>query len=148
MDIKMNSPMDIKMYGKKKFILNLNQYRNLHYRILNTAKIKYKEYMKEQILKISPLDEQICICYTIHKGDNRSYDVSNIACIHDKFFEDALVELGKLPDDNHKYIPMVVYLDGEIDKDNPRIEVEILPIDKDLLSKIGAKIRWKISKDK
>ena len=146
-EIKLISPLDIKLYKTKKFILNLNQYRNLHYRVLNNAKIKYKEHMEKQISKLEPIDKPICLVYTVYKGDNRSYDVSNICSVHDKFFEDALVELGKLPDDNHKYVPMVVYLEGQRDRFNPRVSVEILPIDNELLNKIGERINGKQSQE-
>lgn len=143
--IRLYSPLDIIIYGKRKFILNLNQYRNLHYRVLNTAKIKYKEYMKEQIEKIPTLDKPICILYTVRKGDKRSYDVSNICCIHDKFFEDALVELGKLKDDNKKFVPMVVYLEGYMDRERPRVDIEIYPICKELLKILEDKINGKLN---
>jgi len=55
-------------------------------------------------------------------------DISNVLSIHDKFFCDALVELGKLPDDNYKYIPEVKYVFREVDKLNPRVDIYIDPI--------------------
>ncbi|WP_289146978.1 hypothetical protein [uncultured Megamonas sp.] len=53
----------------------------------------------------------------------RAYDVSNICSIHSKFFLDALVELGKLKDDNYNFLPIEVYTRGTPDKDNPRVDI-------------------------
>jgi hypothetical protein len=41
MQIKL--PLDVYYSKKKKFILNLNNYRNAHYRVLSTAKKIYSE---------------------------------------------------------------------------------------------------------
>lgn len=127
--IKLISPLSINVTTRKKFILNLNQFRNTHFRALNKAKITYKEFMRKQISKLKKIDKPVAICYTIYKGDNRRYDVGNVCSVHQKFFEDALVELGKLTDDNHKMIPVSVFFDGVIDKDNPRVEIDIIPLE-------------------
>lgn len=110
---------------KKKFILNLNNYRNTHYRVLNSAKVFYKLYMKQQIEKIPRLQPPLQITYTVFKGDKRNCDIGNICSVHQKFFEDALVELGKLPDDNHNMIKKTIYEWGGIDKINPCVEIMI-----------------------
>lgn len=128
--IKLISPLSIYLSTKKKFILNLNQFRNTHFRQLNKAKILYKDYMREQINKVKKFDNPVALCYTVYKGDGRRYDVGNICSVHQKFFEDALVELGKLTDDNHKMIPISIFFDGVIDKTNPRVEIDIIPLDK------------------
>lgn len=132
---KFISPLDIQVgFSKKKnkptlFILNLNQFRNLHYRLLNIAKIKYKELLTNQIQEaietVGKLDKLTKISLKIYKGDRRRFDVGNICSIHEKFIEDAMVELGLLPDDNNKIIPKVIYEVGEVDPDNPRVEVTI-----------------------
>lgn len=72
---------------------------------------------------------QVILVYTVHKGDARRYDVSNICSVHDKFFCDALVESGLLPDDNYKIISEVHYFSGDMDRDNPRVDVEVYPVD-------------------
>lgn len=118
------SPLCI-FVGKKKVYLNLNEYRVLHYRTLNTAKVNYKLALSNQIRKIPKLTPPIKITYTVFKGDKRNCDVGNICSIHQKFFEDALVELGKLPDDNHNNIPVVEYRWGGVDKLNPCVEIMV-----------------------
>lgn len=121
---RLTSPLQI-FVGKKKVILNLNNYRNLHYRTLNNAKIIYKHYMEHQINKLPQLVPPLRITYTVFKGDKRTCDIGNICSVHQKFFEDALVECGRIRDDNHILIPEVVYRWGGIDKLNPCVEILI-----------------------
>lgn len=131
---KIQSPLEIVVaHSKKKdkdvkFILNTNQYRNFHFRLLNTAKIRYKEFISEQ-LRDKPKYNKVMIVYKVHKGDKRRHDIGNILAIHQKFFEDAMVELGHLPDDNSKNIPFVVYTSGSIEVDNPRVDIFIYDMD-------------------
>lgn len=121
---RFSSPLQI-FVGKRKFILNLNNYRNTHYRVLNNAKVTYKMYMKKQIEKLPRLQPPIQITYTVFKGDKRNCDIGNICSVHQKFFEDALVELGKLPDDNHNMIKRSIFEWGGIDKLNPAVMIMI-----------------------
>lgn len=123
-----NSPLKVLATKLKGWILNLNQYRNTHFRTLNTVKIKYKEYMRSQIAT-GPKYNKIACIYTVYPKDRRSFDLGNVCCIHQKFFEDALVELGKLPDDNYNHIPLVIYLFGKVDPLKPRVEVEVIDLD-------------------
>ena len=81
--------------------------------------------MKKQIEKLPRLQPPIQITYTVFKGDRRSCDIGNICSIHQKFFEDALVELGKLPDDNHNVIAKTIYQWGGIDKLSPAVDIMI-----------------------
>lgn len=122
-----NSPLKVLATKLKGWILNLNQYRNTHFRTLNTVKINYKECMRSQIAT-GPKYNRIACIYTVYPKDRRSFDLGNVCCIHQKFFEDALVELGKLPDDNYNYIPLVIYQFGKVDPLKPRVEVEVVEI--------------------
>ena len=126
MVIRLQSPLAVKVNSKRQFILNLNNYRNAYFRTLNTAKIAYKKFMEEQILSeiYKPL-EKIAIQYKVFKGDRRRFDIGNITSIHQKFFEDAIVELGKLPDDRHENLPMTFDTFGGISTDRPRVEITI-----------------------
>ncbi len=108
----------------KEMILNLNQYRNAHYFTLNNSKTSYKKLMQEQIEQL-PAFNKVSITYTVFFGSKRKTDISNVCSIVDKYFCDALVELGKLPDDNYEYIQDIQYKFGGIDKDNPRVEITI-----------------------
>ena len=122
-----NSPLKVLATKLKGWILNLNQYRNTHFRTLNTVKINYKLAIEKQIKEGPKYNKVMCI-YTVYPKDRRSFDIGNVCCIHQKFFEDALVELGKLPDDNYNYIPLVIYQFGKVDPLRPRVEVEVVEI--------------------
>lgn len=123
-----NSPLKVMASKTKGWILNLNQYRNTYFRTLNAVKINYKEYMKSQIAT-GPSYKRVACIYTVYPPSKRSFDLGNVCCIHQKFFEDALVELGKLPDDNINHIPIVIYQFGKIDKLKPRVEIEVIDIE-------------------
>lgn len=137
--MKFIAPLKIMVSKFKGFILNLNQYRNAHFRLLNDSKICYKKCLTAQIEKARPFSKAICI-YTVYPGSKRRFDLGNVCSIHQKYFEDALVELGKLPDDNNKYIPMVVYVMGDIDKDNPRMEIDVLDFNTKTIDNISDRL--------
>ena len=121
-----NSPLSIRTSPKRKFVLNLNQYRNTHYRMSNNAKVKYKEFMKKQILKQKGKITKALFIYTVYAGSKRSFDVGNVVSIHQKFFEDALVELGMMEDDKYSIAPMYIGCFGGIDKENPHVNIEVI----------------------
>lgn len=131
---KIISPLKIPLSYKKdgsigkEFILNLNNYRNAYFRTLNQSKIMYKKAIVEQ-LQDKPRYNRVAIIYQVFKGDNRRYDIGNVLSIHQKYFEDALVETGKLPDDKADNLPLVIYTNGGIDRDNPRVEITVYDID-------------------
>lgn len=129
------SPLKIMASKTKEWILNLNQYRNTYFRTLNTCKINYKQDMRSQIAT-SPSYNKVACIYTVYPKSKRSFDIGNVCCIHQKFFEDALVELGKLEDDNFTKIPLTVYQFGEIDQNNPRVEIEVVELNSEGLEKV------------
>lgn len=117
-------PLSIQVTKKKKFYINLNQYRNTHFHTLNKAKVDFKELIAEQLKKL-PILERVKLTYTLYPATIREVDVPNVCSIADKFFSDALVEHGKLTDDNYKFLPEVTYRYGGVDKHKPRVEVHI-----------------------
>lgn len=121
---KVQSPLSVEITKKKRFILNLNNYRNASYFLLNAAKKNYKQAVLPQ-LKQLPHFNKIKLIYVFYPNSRRRYDISNVCSIVDKFFSDALVESGHLDDDNYNYLPDVLYCFGSIDKDNPRVEILI-----------------------
>lgn len=128
------SPLEIlygysKKKGKEVYLkLNLNVYRNTHYRILNIVKIKYKELLQEQIKKL-PVLNKVGLIYKVYMPTRRAYDVSNICTVHSKFFLDAFVEASKIQDDNYNFIPIEVNMFGGLDKENPRVDILIFDLD-------------------
>lgn len=124
MRVVIESPIKIPV-GKKYFNLNMNEYRNKHFRILSKAKNNHFDVIKHQVRKIKPVDEPIKITFVLWKEGGRKRDVSNVCSVVDKFVCDALVKLNKIPDDCHEFIPQVEYLYGGIDRKNPRCDVII-----------------------
>ena len=133
--MKFSSPLKVMASKTKSWILNLNQYRNTYFRTLNTVKINYKLAMEKQI-KSSPSYDKIGCMYTVFPASKRSFDLGNVCCIHQKFFEDALVEYGKLPDDNINRIPLTIYMFGEVDNSNPRVEIEPIELTREGVEKV------------
>lgn len=126
--IKIDLPLFVmlprKTIADKKWILNLNNYRNTHHRTLNDAKIEYTDI----VAKIAPLERttgRVRLCYTYYHGSRRRVDISNPCSVIDKFACDALTKLGYWSDDNSDVVVEVVYKWGGVDKDNPRCELTI-----------------------
>jgi len=121
------SPIYLKL-GKtakaKNYSLNLNQYRNNHYRVNANLKKKYHELMIP-LLEGVTFPGKIGLEFKLYKGSNRISDKSNFLCIVEKFFSDAMVEAGCIPDDNDDIITYSLYTAGVVDKENPRCEITI-----------------------
>lgn len=117
-------PTFIQVSNKTRFSINLNQYRNAHYQVLNKAKTLFSQKLEDDIRAL-PFFEQIAISYTLYPRTRQLCDVANICSVADKFFCDALKEHGRIPDDNYKHVLGVQYLFGEIDPKNPRVEARI-----------------------
>lgn len=112
--------------GKKKKHINLNNYRNWHYQINNKIKKEYKSIVNRKLQNyINKKYQKIELEFIMIRGDRRKVDRSNVLSIHEKFFCDAIVELGIIPDDNDKHIEKTIYMTGEVCKIKPRIEIVI-----------------------
>jgi len=121
------APLVIVLSKKNKFSINLNQYRNAHYQTLNRAKVIYKETIADQLIML-PEFTKIVLDIWLYPSSNRVHDLDNSLSIQCKFFLDALVEAKRIPDDNYKYVPQIHLHFGEIDKENPRAEIEITEV--------------------
>jgi len=84
--------------------LSLNWYRNAHHIEANNVKIKYKELLSNQILSL-PMFGSILVGFDYYPKTKQRSDLGNWVSISEKFFLDALVELGKLEDDSCYYVP-------------------------------------------
>ena len=120
-------PLEVYYSKKKKFILNLNNYRNAHYRVLATAKKLYSENLQASLKGIKPFTEPVILEYTYFAKSKRRLDVSNPCSIIDKFTCDALVKAGVLADDSYNEIDKVIYKFGGVDKSDARCELVITP---------------------
>lgn len=109
----------------KKFILNLNVYRNSHHFTLNAAKKEMLLHVKMSLTKCHMCVPPFRFTYTIFPATGRAFDLGNVCSIIQKFTDDALTELGVIKDDNMTIIKEVVYRFGGVDKENPRAELDI-----------------------
>lgn len=121
---KIKSPLWVQQSKKKKFYLNLNAYRNAHFHTLNKAKIEYKKLVKSQVILLPKMDK-IQLSYWLYPKTKRRTDLANVISIHQKFFEDALTELGIIPDDDYTHIVRSAMAFGKIDRLNPRVKILI-----------------------
>jgi hypothetical protein len=112
--------------GDRVWILNLNSYRNTHFHVLNQAKVLWKDVVFNAMLSDSVLPTMpYRFTYTVYPGSNRKFDLANVLSIVQKFTDDALIEMGVIPDDSYKVIPAIDYRFGGVDKNNPRVELLI-----------------------
>ena len=108
----------------KKYHINLNNYRNWHSQVSNNLKKKYKEVVSKQFIGVK-FTKPIEIKFICIRPDKRRVDRANVLSVHEKFFCDALVEYGCLPDDNDLFIIRSIYESGPIDKNNGRVIIQI-----------------------
>lgn len=122
-------PLSIPISKNKNFSLNLNIYRNAHYRVLHTAKEKYTDLILDLLSKASlPCLDVIRFEIKIFPASARLFDIANVGPIVSKFFDDALVAAGVIPDDNYTHVTSYTYIVGSIDRANPRAEITIIPL--------------------
>lgn len=129
---QVSSPLRICHYVTKKgeqrwFTLNLNTYRNTQAFVLNKVKQLYTDIMLKEIEPL-PVFDKVRLTYTVYTGSSHKSDVMNWTSVVDKFFQDTMVKAGKLTDDNYQYVPEVISRFGGIDKNNPRVEILIEPV--------------------
>ena len=121
-------PLEVYYSKNKKFILNLNNYRNAHYRILSSAKRIYSENLVAELNEWSlkpKFKNPVTLEYVYYAKSNRRVDVSNPCSIIDKFTCDALVKAEILEDDSSKQIKEIYYVYGGVDKEFPRCRLTI-----------------------
>lgn len=106
----------------RKFIINLNNYRNWQHHLNNQIKIKYKEIAAPKLEGLR-FELPIKLTFTLWKATTRKIDRSNVLCITEKYLLDAMVECGCLVDDCDEYVYSTKYITGGIDRDNPRVDV-------------------------
>ena len=129
-DILIISPLRVAISKKKDFILNLNNYRGTHFRVLAKAKRVYTELMLTGQLVGQPGMLAAELFYTLYPKTRRLTDIDNVISVHQKFFQDAMVKAHMIPDDDYNQVikntqmPVI-----EVDKFNPRVEILIRPLE-------------------
>lgn len=108
--------------------MNLNEYRNAHFQVLNQQKKMWERLtIAESIAqKIQPVKRcQLTIHYFFK--DRRKHDPDNYAASL-KFILDGLVKAKILPDDNFDVIDSITIRQGGIDK-KPYLIIQMDEID-------------------
>lgn len=111
----MRLPSYVNVSKKTTKACNLNVYRNLHHHHLNTQKKNFKDEVSPVVSQLPRMDK-IWIHYKIFAPTARTLDTMNVGSIVDKYFSDALTELGRIPDDNYKHIVFSSFSFGGINK--------------------------------
>ena len=65
------------------------------------------------------------ITYILFRGDKRRVDLTNICAVVDKFFSDALVELGCIEDDSVEYIVETINMFGGYVEGESYVEINV-----------------------
>lgn len=97
--------------------------------VLNQAKIAWKEIVRTAVGRNLITGPPYAFTYTAYPASNRKFDLGNVLSIIQKFTDDALIEMNVINDDSYKVIPVVSYKFGRVDKENPRVELEINTVD-------------------
>ena len=127
-DYHFTLPVYIKS-GKKNIPINLNWYRNAHYILSNKVKAKFKDVIAPQFTGLPVIQSKIHIKFVYYAARDNSPDLDNFTSVSKKFFQDAMVELGLIEDDNINYIVSTSEYYGGIDRKNPRVEAYITLIE-------------------
>ena len=130
-EIRITAPLYIdierKTMNPKRYYININTYRNLHYRVSGKLKKMFKEAVREQLEGIQ-IETPCEVYYRVYKPSKRLLDKMNVVSIASKFLMDAITELGCWEDDNDDFIKTETILPTRYDKNNGRIEVLIRTI--------------------
>lgn len=105
--------------------LNLNVFRNLHFYKLNHQKKAFQSFMKPLLSGIPPM-ETIRLEYQLNPKGGHRLDMMNVGSIVDKFFSDALVENGIIPDDDYKHLDKATFSFGRLCPEDPHVLVTII----------------------
>jgi Holliday junction resolvase RusA-like endonuclease len=128
---KIISPLFVTLPRKtvkdKRIALNMNTYRNLHHRISNDTKKAYSEALREQLEGLS-IQTPVEVTYKVFKASKRRLDKMNVISVVSKFLLDSITEYGCWEDDNDHYVKTETILPTELDRENPRVEINIKEI--------------------
>lgn len=120
------APLKVTKTKTKDFILNLNNYRNAHYQVLNKTKVEFCDHMDETYPDdYEQAPGKVKTTYTIYNSSKRKFDLPNVCSIVQKYFEDWMTHKGIIPTDDITVITECEYIYGGIDKDNPRAEISV-----------------------
>lgn len=104
--------------------LNLNVYRNLHFYKLNFQKKAFHDFVKPLLSGLPPM-EAVKLHYMVNPKGGFRLDTMNVGSVVDKFFSDALVLCGIVPDDDYKHVVKNDFEFGSLCPNDPHVLVTI-----------------------
>lgn len=113
---------------KRRYALNLNVYRNLHFQVNNNLKKMYKEMVKEQIWTFRT-GLPVTVKMTYFNGTQRKSDLENNCIVHIKYLLDALVEEHRIRTDDYDTVKKIEFIYGWYEKDKWRVEIGISQVE-------------------
>lgn len=124
---------------KRSFPINVNTFANQHHRVKHNAKMVFYDYIKSLDLKHKtrgPYAQKVRLHYEYYAERNGDFDEANVGGGLDKFLCDALVNVGVLIDDNHRYVKHYTFefkgIEREYDWDRDDLKgvcyVSIIPL--------------------
>ena len=111
-----------------KILVGMNWYRNAHFRNSNQIKKFYHELIFVKVLKAQRIKGSYQVEYLLYPS-NANCDLMNVVSVIDKFLNDALQDCGVVVNDNIKFYKHMIATVKEVDKLNPRIEIEVEEIE-------------------
>lgn len=105
--------------------MSLSNYRNQHHRSNAGAKRFYSTLMEPQVKSLRKFLGPVVLTLTMYPPSKRRYDLDNWGSVTAKFFQDCLVEHGKIVDDDSLHIVQLVFVPGTVDPKHPRITIDI-----------------------
>ena len=127
MIIKMPTCIELWKIKKKNRSLNLNTYRNLHYIVANNLKKEYKNIVESRLSSLWKIQIKtpLTLTFIFYNWTKRLSDLDNWLSIQAKFFQDSLVELGYIKDDDYINIVEIVFKYWWYDRGRQRVEIVV-----------------------
>lgn len=122
-------PLEIEVSRNKKFIMNMNKYRNAHWDLMSKAKANFNKMIEDFNLNDGtdgfPFQNPVKFTYKYYPKTGKSYDRMNVLSVVDKFTCDSLIKVGILIDDDYRRVLTPDFIHMRVDKQNPRMEIMI-----------------------
>lgn len=110
----------------ERFYLNQNKFRNTMHFKMNTAKTIYTKHIEKITEHVNGcFEDPVVMTFTMYPPSKRRMDLTNVCSAVEKFTNDALVKVGILIDDDYTHVKIITYCFGEVDKKDPRVELNI-----------------------
>lgn len=120
-------PTYVQVSKNKRVALNLNGYRNWHYRVQHMTKELFEQLVRGNLKGIHRQDK-IHLHYVLYGPTSQRRDLMNVIAVVDKYFSDALPKSGVIDDDHSGIIVSTSASYGGVDRENPRVSVTIYPV--------------------